>query len=117
MEPNRSSSGAGGGGSSSSAPGAPSLQDIFSLRRPKDVKAGVSSGVKSLGKGLVGGAVGLIAAPVVGATQAGLAGFAKGIATGARRAANARACQARHGTRWRVVQSLLASGASPPMCG
>jgi hypothetical protein len=58
------------------------LQDIFSLRRPKDFKAGLSSGAKSFGKGLVGGIVGLIAAPVVGATQDGFVGFAKGVATG-----------------------------------
>ncbi|KIY92757.1 hypothetical protein MNEG_15207, partial [Monoraphidium neglectum] len=61
--------------------GTPSLQDIFSLRRPKDFKAGLSSGAKSFGKGLVGGIVGLIAAPVVGATQDGFVGFAKGVAT------------------------------------
>lgn len=66
-----------------SNPGTPSLQDIFSLRRPKDAKAGLASGVKSIGKGVVGGMVGLIAAPVVGATQDGFTGFAKGVATGA----------------------------------
>jgi hypothetical protein len=65
----------------------PGFQDIFSLRRPKDVKAGLSSGAKSLGKGLVGGVVGLFAAPIVGATQDGFAGFAKGVATGAPHAA------------------------------
>eukprot|EP00775_Hariotina_reticulata_P001069 gene1069-1405_t len=41
-----------------------------------------SSGLKSLGKGVVGGTVGLIAAPIMGATTGGVAGFAKGIATG-----------------------------------
>jgi len=60
----------------------PGFQDIFSLRRPRDAKAGLSSGMKSLGKGLVGGVVGLVAAPVVGATQDGFTGFAKGVATG-----------------------------------
>jgi hypothetical protein len=66
-----------------SAAGTPGFQDIFSLRRPRDAKAGFSSGMKSLGKGLVGGVVGLFAAPVVGATQDGFNGFAKGVATGA----------------------------------
>ena len=61
---------------------APNFNEIFSLRRPKDAKAGFSSGMKSLGKGVVGGVVGLIAAPVVGATQDGFKGFAKGVATG-----------------------------------
>ncbi|MEW5319507.1 MAG: hypothetical protein WDW38_010652 [Sanguina aurantia] len=58
------------------------FNDVFSLRKPKDAKAGLSSGLKSLAKGVLGGAVGLIAAPVVGATQDGFVGFAKGLATG-----------------------------------
>lgn len=58
------------------------FNDVFSLRKPKDAKAGLSSGLKSLAKGVLGGAVGLIAAPVVGATQDGFLGFAKGLATG-----------------------------------
>lgn len=58
------------------------INDIFSLRKPRDVKAGLSSGLKSMGKGIVGGAVGLFAAPVVGASQEGFTGFAKGVATG-----------------------------------
>lgn len=39
---------------------------LFSLRKPKDAKAGLASGLKSLAKGIVGGVVGLVAAPVVG---------------------------------------------------
>lgn len=58
------------------------FNDVFSLRKPKDAKAGLSSGLKSLAKGVLGGAVGLIAAPVVGASQDGFMGFAKGLATG-----------------------------------
>ena len=58
------------------------FNDIFSLKRPKDAKSGLASGLKSVGRGIVGGMVGLIAAPVVGASQEGLSGFAKGIATG-----------------------------------
>eukprot|EP00955_Chlamydomonas_euryale_P072531 361427-Chlamydomonas_euryale.AAC.6 len=58
------------------------FNDIFSLRRPKDAAAGFSSGLKSYAKGIVGGAVGLVAAPVIGAQRDGIAGFAKGLATG-----------------------------------
>ena len=58
------------------------FNDIFSLRRPKDAKAGVSSGLKSYAKGIVGGVAGLIAAPVIGAQKEGVTGFAKGVATG-----------------------------------
>jgi hypothetical protein len=63
----------------------PSVQfnDIFSIRRPKDAKAGLSSGLKSIAKGVIGGVAGLVAAPVVGAQQHGISGFAKGVATGA----------------------------------
>lgn len=58
------------------------VEDVFSLRRPKDIKAGLASGLKSVAKGVVGGTVGLLAAPTVGAMQDGLPGFARGIATG-----------------------------------
>lgn len=58
------------------------FDDIFSLRRPKDAKAGLSSGLKSIAKGVAGGAAGLFAAPIVGATREGVAGFAKGLASG-----------------------------------
>ncbi|WIA18209.1 hypothetical protein OEZ85_009681 [Tetradesmus obliquus] len=60
----------------------PSIQDVFSLRRPRDIRAGLSSGLKSVGKGVLGGAVGLLAAPIVGAATDGLPGFAKGVAAG-----------------------------------
>ncbi len=59
-----------------------SVQDVFSLRRPKDFKAGLSSGSKSIVKGIGAGVVGLVAAPVLGAHQQGFAGFAKGAAAG-----------------------------------
>ncbi|KAK9826317.1 hypothetical protein WJX74_008417 [Apatococcus lobatus] len=59
------------------------FQDVFSLRRPKDVKAGLSSGGKSIVKGIGAGVVGLVAAPVLGAHQEGFVGFAKGTAAGA----------------------------------
>ena len=46
--------------------------DMFSTRKPKDVKAGASSGLKSVTKGIVTGAVGLVAAPIQGAKSGGL---------------------------------------------
>lgn len=58
------------------------FSDFFSLRKPKDVRAGLASGVKSIGKGVVGGTASLIAAPIVCATQDGFRGFAKGLAVG-----------------------------------
>ena len=58
------------------------LQDVFSLRRPKDIKAGLASGGKSIVKGLGAGVVGLVAAPALGAHQEGFVGFAKGAAAG-----------------------------------
>lgn len=59
-----------------------SVEDVFSLRRPRDIRAGIASGLKSVAKGLVGGTVGLLAAPTVGAVQDGLPGFARGVAAG-----------------------------------
>jgi hypothetical protein len=58
------------------------LNDLFSARRPKDLKAGLSSGLKSLGKGVLAGAVGLVSAPYIGAKEGGAAGCAKGVAAG-----------------------------------
>jgi hypothetical protein len=56
--------------------------DLFSLRRPRDFGAGMASGAKSVVKGVISGAVGLVAAPTIGAHQDGLRGFAKGAAAG-----------------------------------
>ena len=58
------------------------LQDVFSLRKPKDIRAGLSSGGKSIVKGIGAGVVGLVAAPALGAQQEGVVGFAKGAAAG-----------------------------------
>ena len=60
----------------------PTLTSLFSTRRPRDWKAGLKSGAASLVKGVAGGAVGLVAAPVVGAATKGAAGCAKGLAAG-----------------------------------
>ena len=58
------------------------FSDVFSLRKPRDIKAGLSSGLKSAGKGILGGAVGVVAAPVYyGYTEGGW-GCAKGAAVG-----------------------------------
>lgn len=35
--------------------GAIAFNDVFSLRRPRDAKAGLASGAKSFGKGLLAG--------------------------------------------------------------
>eukprot|EP00958_Prasinococcus_capsulatus_P014355 scaffold1505_cov390-Prasinococcus_capsulatus_cf.AAC.13 len=45
---------------------------LFSTRRPRDAAAGVSSGLKSIVKGVIAGAATLVAAPVMGAQQEGL---------------------------------------------
>ena len=58
------------------------FNSIFSLRKPKDAAAGFSSGAKSVAKGILAGAVGLVAAPAIGASQDGFRGFAKGAAAG-----------------------------------
>ena len=58
------------------------MNDIFSLRRPRDAAAGVSSGLQSVSKGVLGGAAALVAAPVVGARTGGAAGFFKGLGAG-----------------------------------
>lgn len=58
------------------------FNSIFSLRKPRDAKAGLASGAKSVAKGVLAGAIGLFAAPAVGAHQEGFKGFAKGAAAG-----------------------------------
>jgi hypothetical protein len=54
----------------------------MSLRRPQNIMSGLSSGMQSVGKGVLGGAAALIAAPVVGARSEGWSGFAKGLGAG-----------------------------------
>jgi len=58
------------------------FNSIFSLRKPRDAKAGFASGAKSAAKGIIAGTVGLFAAPAIGAHQEGVIGFAKGAAVG-----------------------------------
>jgi curved DNA-binding protein CbpA len=58
------------------------FNSLFSTRRPKDASAGLSSATKSIGKGVLAGAVSLVAQPIAGAQQEGAKGFFKGLATG-----------------------------------
>jgi len=58
------------------------FNSLFSTRRPKDASAGFSSAYKSIGKGVLAGAVSLVAQPIAGAQQEGTKGFFKGLATG-----------------------------------
>lgn len=58
------------------------FDSVFSLRKPKDFRAGLASGAKSVAKGVLAGTIGLVAAPAIGAHQEGFKGFAKGAAAG-----------------------------------
>jgi len=58
------------------------LPKIFSSRRPRDAAAGLSSGLKNIGKGIALGAATLVCAPVAGAAAEGVSGFTKGLFTG-----------------------------------
>lgn len=49
-----------------------SLELPFSTRRPRDFGAGLSSGLKSVAKGVGLGVASLVAAPAYGAVQVGL---------------------------------------------
>lgn len=55
---------------------------LFSLRKPKDFKAGVASGTKNFFKGLFAGLIGVIANPAVGAYENGFKGLALGVVQG-----------------------------------
>lgn len=56
--------------------------ELFSTRKPKDVVAGISSGIKNTVKGVLGGAIGLVAMPILCAKDEGPVGFFKGLGTG-----------------------------------
>uniref|UniRef100_A0A7S1BAM8 J domain-containing protein n=3 Tax=Corethron hystrix TaxID=216773 RepID=A0A7S1BAM8_9STRA len=58
------------------------FDSLFSTRRPKDAAAGLSSGIKSVARGTVAGAVSLVAMPIAGAKQDGVGGFFSGLASG-----------------------------------
>ncbi|XP_053993601.1 uncharacterized protein LOC128884318 [Hylaeus volcanicus] len=54
----------------------------FSTKRPRDLGAGLSSGLKSAAKGIGLGVTSLVVAPTYGAIQEGFAGFLKGLGAG-----------------------------------
>ena len=58
------------------------LPEMFSIRRPRNLLAGVSSGCKSFIKGAASGMVGLIAAPLYGLKENGFQGMCSGIMNG-----------------------------------
>ncbi|KAI8612476.1 X-domain of DnaJ-containing-domain-containing protein [Chytriomyces sp. MP71] len=58
------------------------IGDVLSTRRPKDAAAGLSSGLKNIGKGVAGGLASLMVLPVEGARQDGIKGFATGLGLG-----------------------------------
>ena len=58
------------------------FNELFSTRRPKDGWAGLSSGLKSVVKGVGGGLASLIVQPLAGAQQGGVGGFVQGCASG-----------------------------------
>jgi hypothetical protein len=58
------------------------FNSIFSTRKPRDVRAGLSSGSKSIAKGFLAGTLCLVGTPIVGAIAGGWGGLAKGVATG-----------------------------------
>ena len=60
------------------------FNDIFSLRKPKDAKAGLSSGLKSIAKGCLGGFMALVASPVIGGCTNGFKGACAGFLAGKR---------------------------------
>ena len=60
----------------------PELPEMFSIRRPKNLVAGISSGSKSFIKGSISGMIGLVAAPIVGGKDNGFQGFCTGLANG-----------------------------------
>lgn len=58
------------------------IPKIFSHRCPRDAAAGLSSGLKNIGKGIALGVASLVCAPVAGAVAEGVPGFAKGLVAG-----------------------------------
>eukprot|EP00937_MAST-01D_sp_MAST-1D-sp2_P000768 g768.t1 len=58
------------------------FDSMFSTRRPKNATAGLSSGMKTMGRAAAAGAAALVAAPVMGARDEGVKGFVKGLGVG-----------------------------------
>ena len=66
----------------SSAPEDADQTTLFSTRKPRNLQAGMASGIKSVAKGVGMGMVGLVAAPVLGAKEGGVKGFFTGLGAG-----------------------------------
>lgn len=58
------------------------MMGMFSVRRPKNIGAGLSSGLKSIGKGFAAGITALVGAPVAGYHQNGVLGALGGVGVG-----------------------------------
>jgi curved DNA-binding protein CbpA len=58
------------------------ITDALNKSRPKNAIAGLGSGLKYMGGGIVAGAAALVSAPVIGAKEEGGLGFLKGVAKG-----------------------------------
>lgn len=60
----------------------PFISGIFSTNTPRDITAGIVSGVKNVSKGVALGLASLVVCPVVGGHQGGVGGFFKGVGAG-----------------------------------
>ena len=58
------------------------LSEMLPVGKPKHAIEGLSAGVKCVATGVAGGAVGLVAAPIMGAREKGAKGFASGLVQG-----------------------------------
>ncbi len=58
------------------------ISDALNKSRPKNALAGIGSGLKFMGGGIVAGAAALVSAPVIGAKEEGAMGLLKGVAKG-----------------------------------
>eukprot|EP00923_Selenidium_pygospionis_P047033 GHVN01081179.1.p1 GENE.GHVN01081179.1~~GHVN01081179.1.p1 ORF type:complete len:572 (+),score=102.03 GHVN01081179.1:242-1957(+) len=65
-----------------SSAGSGQVLEMFSTRKPKNIVAGVSSGLKSTVKGVAAGVGSVFLMPALGATQEGVGGFFKGLGAG-----------------------------------
>ena len=58
------------------------MPTLFSTRRPRNLQAGASSGLKSVAKGVAMGTAALVAGPTMGAREGGFKGFMAGLGAG-----------------------------------
>ncbi|KAL9658375.1 hypothetical protein ABK040_015695 [Willaertia magna] len=57
-------------------------RDKHSTQKPKDIKEGITSGAKSLFRGFVGGATGIVTQPIKGFQEESVGGLIKGVGKG-----------------------------------